>query len=67
MLLLTVVENGGISGKTAVQMAPDGDLLNSSSVNCQSFSGDVQCNTLSCCQRYCAALCNHFATSVLLN
>lgn len=60
-----IVGNGCISGEKAVQMAPDGNLLNCSSVNCQSFSGDTQCKMLLCCQGYCAVLCNHLATSVL--
>lgn len=48
-------------------MAPDGNLLNCSSVNCQSFSGDIQCKMLAYCQGYCAVLCKQLATSVLLN
>lgn len=42
-------------------------LSNCSSGNCQSFSGDIQCKSLLCCQGCCAALCNHLATSVVLN
>lgn len=61
------VANVCISGKKAAQMAPDGNLLNCSSVNCQRFSGDIQCKMLAYCHRYCAVLCNQLATSVLLN
>lgn len=63
----SIVGNGLISGKKATEMAPDGNLLNCSSVNCQSFSGDIQCKILLCCQGYCAVLCNHLATSVLFD
>lgn len=42
-------------------------LLNCSSGNCQSFSGDIQWKIVLCCQGCCAVLCNHLATSVVLN